>query len=165
MKWNLDIVDYWTNFLATEHVAEWLHDDTVDKLLKCVDVISEAKHLEMPFSWVNRLFLSNEQFDERFPNKQKVVHYKRIIYERFSSFANKTGLIKRISRFSDLDYSIELRRWEWFEARRDCLASTEFDCMQNVVVENYTKGRKDFLKSNFVYTFLCGCFSIFKFHF
>lgn len=97
-------------------------------------------------------FSLNLEFDERYPNGEKTIHYKRVIYERFSPFLNKNGLIKRLRQFAGLDYENELMCWEWYQQRKDRLNQIEYDLKEGTIVEYYANGRSDYLKCELRYS-------------
>lgn len=95
----------------------------------------------------NQLIVSRDlEFDERFPDGEKTIYFQRVIYERFSPFLKKNGLVKRLRQFDDLEYTDELKCWEWYQQRKDRLTHIEYDLKANAIVEHYATGRNDYLK-------------------
>lgn len=70
----------------------------------------------------------------------------RAVYERFSPFLMKDGLIKRLRQFDDLEYDDELMCWEWYQQRKDRLNHIEYDWKAHAIVEHYDNHRSDYLK-------------------
>lgn len=69
----------------------------------------------------------------------------RANYDRFAPYFNRNGLIKRLSLYENLEYTDELKRWEWYENREDLMDLIVHDFKTRKVVEHFAKGRKDFL--------------------
>lgn len=60
MSWNFANEADWLAFLSPEWTDEWLRrSDTVEQLANAA-IVSSGKHLEMPNTWVERMFLSND---------------------------------------------------------------------------------------------------------
>lgn len=165
MKWDLFDSANWQCLLDTKIMEDWLRKADTKKSMSDARVIHSGSQLDMPNSWCERLFLDNIgefdwiscetmplnnsidlEFDERYPNGEKTIYYKRVIYERFSPFLNKNGLIKRLRRFADLDYTDELKCWEWYQQRKDRLSHIEYDLKANTIAEHFSNGRSDYLK-------------------
>lgn len=62
MNWNFENENYWLSFMNKKWTDEWKECNDTVKLLTSADIISSSKHLEMPNTWVDRIFLSNEGF-------------------------------------------------------------------------------------------------------
>lgn len=69
----------------------------------------------------------------------------RSIYERFSPYFNRDGLIKCLTLYDTLEYTDELWQWQWYENREDLMESIVRDFKAKKIVEHFGKGRKDFL--------------------
>lgn len=106
------------------------------------------KYLDMPLSWVNQLSVTAELFEERFPEQQKVVKYKRTIHEKFAVYKELDGVVERIKTFESLDYERLLTVWEYFKNRADFLHERETDHANNETMEWFRKGRQDALMSS-----------------
>lgn len=138
MTWNFKDQNCWEHFL---------HDDDLsDDAAEEVDDTSNGKYLDMPFSWVKQLHLSNSEFEERYPGGEKSIDYMRTRYERFAPFKNKNGLMTRLTTFETLDYEKPLLRWEWYENRSDLLYLIKINYETSEIEENFIKGRCDSLK-------------------
>lgn len=92
------------------------------------------------------LIKNSLEFDERFPNGSKIIHYKRAIYERFAPYRKRSGLIARLTTYETLDYTEELMRWEWYANRKDLLQVVVVDLVAKQLEEYFVKGRPDCLK-------------------
>lgn len=169
MKWDLFDSTNWQSLLDTKAMENWLKKADTQKSMSDASVIHSGTQLDMPNSWCERLFLGNIgeriiccppflrsdkqlnisidlEFDERYPNGEKTIYYKRAIYERFSPFLKKNGLVKRLRQFDDLAYIDELKCWEWYQQRKDRLNHIEYDLKANIIVEYYANRRNDHLK-------------------
>lgn len=60
MNWNFKNENDWLSFLNQKWTEEWMENENTMDMLTNADIISSAKHLEMPNTWVERMFLSNE---------------------------------------------------------------------------------------------------------
>ncbi|XP_037026600.1 coiled-coil domain-containing protein lobo-like [Bradysia coprophila] len=138
MSWDVSDSNCWEHFL---------HDDDVgDDETEGNDDGSDGKYLDMPFSWVKQLHISNSEFEERYPGGEKCIDYMRTRYERFAPFKNKNGLMTRLTTFETLDYEKPLLRWEWYENRSDLLYLIKINYETNEIEEYFIKGRCDSLK-------------------
>lgn len=138
MSWNFKDINCWEHFLYD--------DDFGDEDVEETDESSNNKYLDMPFSWVKQLHLSNSEFEERYPGGQKCIDYMRTRYERFAPFKNKNGLMTRLTTFETLDYEQPILRWEWYENRSDLLYLIKINYQTSEIEENFIKGRCDSLK-------------------
>lgn len=136
MSWDFRDLDCWEHFL---HDDEFGSDEAEEDA-------GENKYLDMPFSWVKELHLSNSDFEERYPGGEKTIDYMRTRYERFAPFKNKNGLMKRLTTFETLDYEKPLLRWEWYENRADLLCLIKINYETSEIEEHFIKGRCDSLK-------------------
>lgn len=136
--------------------------DDIDGLTK-EEELSKEKHLDMPASWVQQLHINHTgrdtifcvftiipcyliDFDERYPNGAKIIHYKRAIYERFAPYRKRSGLVARLTTYDTLDYVDEVMRWEWYANRRDLLQVVVINLVDKQLEEYFVKGRSDSLK-------------------
>lgn len=88
------------------------------------------------------------EYDERFLNGSKKLHYKRAIVETFSPYSNVYGLVKQSTLYSELDYSGATVMWQWYRNRDDFLESIETDFEAGITYESYGTGRPDSLRRN-----------------
>lgn len=105
------------------------------------------KYLDMPLSWVNKLSVSAHVFEERYPEQQKVLRYKRTIHEKYAVYKELDGVVERIKTFETLDYERPLNMWEYFQNRADLLKERVTDYARKATKEWFHKGRPDSLKS------------------
>lgn len=138
MSWNFKDLSCWEHFLHDDDFGEDGAEEPDDS--------SNGKYLDMPFSWVKQLHLSNSEFEERYPGGEKCIDYMRTRYERFAPFKNKNGLMRRLTTFETLNYEKPLLRWEWYENRSDLLYLIKINYETSEIEENFIKGRCDSLK-------------------
>lgn len=74
----------------------------------------------------------------------------RTIYERFSPYKKKNGLIRKLTTYETLDYENGLLRWEWYENRQDLLQIIKIDFVEKQLEEYFAKGRPDSLKCKLI---------------
>lgn len=104
--------------------------------------------MDMPISWVNQLTISGKEFEERFPNAEKRIDFKRAVHEKFAVYKNVDGLVERISTFKTLDYQDpQQEKWEYFRNRKDLLELRKTVFGKNVIEEHFGKGRADSIRS------------------
>lgn len=135
LQWNLLERQKWERLLDVE--TDYPEND----LQLC------PKYLDMPLSWVDKLEVSTRVFEERFPEQQKVIKYKRAIHETFAVYKEIDGVVERIKTYSTLDYQSPMEVWEYFENRADLLEERVTDFGKNETMEYFRKGRQDALKS------------------
>lgn len=138
LNWNFKDQNCWEHFLHDDDLGEGATEETDDT--------SNGKYLDMPFSWVKQLHLSNSEFEERYPGGEKCIDYMRTRYERFAPFKNKNGLMTRLTTFETLDYEKPLLRYEWYENRLDLLYLIKINYETSEIEEHFIKGRCDSLK-------------------
>uniref|UniRef100_A0A1Y1MSI4 Dynein regulatory complex subunit 7 n=1 Tax=Photinus pyralis TaxID=7054 RepID=A0A1Y1MSI4_PHOPY len=125
------------------HFPKEMEDEEVDYL-----TVTDEKHLDMPTPWSLRISLSHGTLAKRFPDGVKKTWYKRTYVEQFAPYIQEDGLIVRICRYRDLDYSpselyvIE----EHYENRADNLVKIVSDSMTGDIFEYYSSGREDCMK-------------------
>lgn len=92
------------------------------------------------------MFVALIDFEERYPNGEKVIHFMRVIYERFSPYRKRNGMITRLTIFDTLDYEQALLRWEWYANRKDLLQIIKINFITKQLEEYFVRGRLDCLK-------------------
>lgn len=93
MQWNLGNTEHWEHLLAGVpfdlRVERPLPEDM--EALSVAEEISKEKHLDMPVSWVAKLDIQLPDFEQRYPNGYKIIHYKQATYEQFAPYKMKDG--------------------------------------------------------------------------
>lgn len=172
MEWNLENAACWEHLLPgepTELRKECPVTDDIDPLTR-EEELSKEKHLDMPITWVKQLHIGNpgkknvtlppplpnfpvwiyfffvQDFEERYPNGEKIIHFMRAIYERFAPYHKKSGMVSRLTTYTTLDYQEALMRWEWYENRQDLLQIIKINFTTKQLEEYFVRGRPDFLK-------------------
>lgn len=155
MHFNLADTVAWEHLLPGEPAEQRVNCTRLDETEEQTDtqITLQEKHLDMPASWVNELHIGVREFEERFPNRTKVVHFMRAIYERFSPYHKKNGLTTRLTTYAELEYTGALRRWEWYTNRQDLLQVIAINFETKKLEEYFVKGRPDCLKCE--WSFLC----------
>lgn len=134
LNWNLLDRAHWERLLDVD-------SDFPEAINYC------PKYLDMPLSWVRKLFVSLNSFEDRFPEQQKVISYKRAIHEQFAVYKQFDGVVERIKTFETLDYQRPREMWEYFRNRVDFLTERRTDYKNREITELFSKGRKDALKT------------------
>lgn len=135
LQWNLLDREKWERLLDVD--SDYPEND----LQLC------PKYLDMPLSWVEKLRVSPKEFEERFPDQQKAIKYKRAIHESFAVYKEIDGVVERIKTYQSLDYQRPLELWEYFENRADLLEERVTAFAKNETMEYFRKGRPDALKN------------------
>ncbi|KAL0978403.1 hypothetical protein UPYG_G00170020 [Umbra pygmaea] len=112
------------------------------------DEAEEMKVIEMPPSWVNKINISQQDMDTRFPGGIKVMHYRKAKLEKFASYLLPDGLILRLTTYSNVDCTQVSSVKECYQHRHDHLEERQLDKATNVTVEHFRPGRSDALKSH-----------------
>lgn len=86
---------------------------------------------------------------KRFPKGVKTTWYKRTLVEEFAPYVQTDGLITKISRFNDMDCSVDQLNIieEIYANRHDCMNKIMRDINTGMVCEYFTEGRDDAVKS------------------
>ncbi|XP_055851877.1 coiled-coil domain-containing protein lobo [Episyrphus balteatus] len=147
MQWDLRDSSHWEHLLAGEppemRVKEQCSDENITNES---GELSVEKHLDMGRSWVEKLNISDKDFDERYPNLHKAVYYHRVLHERFSNYIQPDGKMMQVTLFSDDNYEVPEIRWDWYENRDDLLTNIKFVFSTGQTEESFQKGRPDSLK-------------------
>lgn len=85
----------------------------------------------------------------RYPGGTKKTWYKRTLVEEFAPYVQTDGLVTRISRFNDLECSVEelISIEEIYENRHDNMTKKVRDCTTGMITEYFKVGREDAAKS------------------
>lgn len=166
MNWNFQDDENWIILVNDETVINFVKRSETPDELKSANINFCAKYLDMPNSWVNPYSVTNAgnvvefpdetnmkyfffaEFDERYPNGCKKIHYKRAIQECFAPYLNNDGIVKRLTLHKNLDYTEETVLWQWYRNRDDLLEMMEKDFETKKMIEIYRDGRSDSLSSN-----------------
>ncbi|CAH2045013.1 unnamed protein product, partial [Iphiclides podalirius] len=156
LNYDLGDLTCWEHLLAGEpfHRRQLVG---VDQSAKSSAVLTE-KHLDAPSSWVEKLDISADEFEQRYPGSHKVIHYKKVLLEKFSPYSERDGVVKRLKIFDDYALSVplltgcpvprdhsELAGYEWYKNRVDKMETSRIDHRKREVRETFGIGRKDHL--------------------
>lgn len=150
MKWILTNTEHWEHLLPGEPYENHSDDSSDLDNQQLDDDFVKEKHLDMPATWVERFHIGQQNYEERFPNGVKIIHYKYAIYERFAPYRNKDGLVRRLTYYDSLNYDVACLRYEWYENREDLLKTIKIDIKEKQIDETFEKGRKDTLKCLYI---------------
>lgn len=48
------------------------------------------------------------EYEQRYPGSHKVIHYKKVLLEKFSPYSQRDGIVKRIKIFDDYALTVPL---------------------------------------------------------
>ncbi|CAB3249390.1 unnamed protein product [Arctia plantaginis] len=143
LNYDLSDMECWEHLLAGEpsHRRQLVGIDTSDKKT----AVDTEKHLDMPLSWVEKLDISTEEYQRRYPGSHKVIHYKKGILEKFAAYSQQDAIVKRVQTFEDYALSVPLLKYEWYYQREEKMITARFDYVKREVREIFLIGRRDHL--------------------
>ncbi|XP_055371793.1 coiled-coil domain-containing protein lobo [Condylostylus longicornis] len=145
VRWDLSKTEDWEHLLPGEplemRVQKYDPDEDLDKL----DDTHIEKHLDIIRSWVGNLHIGDREFEQRYPNESKTVHYKQTVHERYSPYSRKDGKTEQLTIFADNQYKEATTRWEWYKNRLDMLERLKVNFVTEDIEEKFHKGRPDSL--------------------
>ncbi|XP_075982629.1 coiled-coil domain-containing protein lost boys isoform X2 [Anticarsia gemmatalis] len=141
LNYDLGDLTCWEHLLAGEpdHRRQFVGIDLADKNT----AVDTEKHLDMPVSWVEKLDITADEYEQRYPGSHKVIHYKKVLLEKFSPYSERDGIVKRIKIFDDYALTIPVLTYEWYEHRVDKMQSARIDHVKREIKEVFAKGRRD----------------------
>ncbi|KAL0819487.1 hypothetical protein ABMA28_007587 [Loxostege sticticalis] len=142
---NYDLADLtcWEHLLAGEpfYRRQITGIDLDDKKT----AVETEKHLDVPASWVEKLDITADEYEQRYPGSHKVITYKKVILEKFSPYSERDGIVKRVKIFEDYALTIPLLTYEWYENRVDKMETVKIDHVGREIREIFGIGRRDHL--------------------
>ncbi|XP_043255120.1 dynein regulatory complex subunit 7-like [Colletes gigas] len=144
IAWDLTKVELWEHVLPGEPwtmrgIGEAIDEDSA---------ILQEKHLDMPFSYVQEINISDQEYERRYPNGAKTIFYKKTKVELYAPYIQPNGLIQRITLYDDYDYAIPVQVQEIYANRSDNLVESKKDLTDDSVVDYYDRGRPDHCKEH-----------------
>ncbi|KOB65344.1 Uncharacterized protein OBRU01_21455 [Operophtera brumata] len=109
--------------------------------------VDTDKHLDVPASWVEKLDISSDEYEQRYPGSHKVIHYKKVLLEKFSHYSERDGIVKRVKVFDDYALTIPIVTYEWYKHRVDLMETLKIDHVKREMTETFGNGRKEHLTS------------------
>ncbi|CAH2094753.1 unnamed protein product [Euphydryas editha] len=143
ISYDLSDLTCWEHLLAGEpfHRRQLVGVDYSDKKT----AFETEKHLDVPSSWVEKLDITADEYEQRYPGSHKVIRYKKVVLEKFAPYSERDGIIKRIKIFDDYALTLPLLTYEWYKNRVDNMLTTKIDHIKREVREIFGIGRKDHL--------------------
>src|SRR5690606_4513364 len=77
--------------------------------------------LNLPTTWVDKLVVTKEEYENRYPGKQKKIMYKNALLELFSEYHCEDCLVKRITLFANKERTIKKEIHCFYAHRKDLL--------------------------------------------
>uniref|UniRef100_W8AYE9 Dynein regulatory complex subunit 7 n=1 Tax=Ceratitis capitata TaxID=7213 RepID=W8AYE9_CERCA len=147
IRWNMTDNKDWEHLLPGEPPEMRLYTVGSDEnITESTRSLGEEKHLDAIRSWVNKLHIGLKEFEERFPNLEKTVHYAGAVHERFSPYSKRDGKTEQITIYYDNEYKDPNIRWEYYENRADLLQQIKLFYKSGKIEETFLKGRNDSLR-------------------
>ncbi|XP_017757421.1 PREDICTED: dynein regulatory complex subunit 7-like [Eufriesea mexicana] len=140
--WDLMNVQLWEHLLPGE---PWT---TRGKEMDEESAIQQEKHLDMPHSYVNKINISEEEFEKRFPNGTKTILYKKTKVELYAPYLQIDGLVQKITTYDDYDYMNAIEIYENYANRSDYLVESRKNMNNDTIVDYYARGRADQCKEH-----------------
>uniref|UniRef100_A0A8C5IG27 Dynein regulatory complex subunit 7 n=1 Tax=Junco hyemalis TaxID=40217 RepID=A0A8C5IG27_JUNHY len=103
---------------------------------------------EMPLSWVERIKVSSQEYENPFPRGKKVILYDKAKQEKWAAYANTDGMVERLTVYADSDRTEELEVKEWFEHRKDLLYMREVNHQTQLITDHFNPGHPLLLKAH-----------------
>ncbi|GBP17902.1 Dynein regulatory complex subunit 7 [Eumeta japonica] len=110
--------------------------------------VDTEKHLDMPASWVEKLELTADEYEQRYPGCYKIVNYKKVTHEKFSPYLQSDGVVEKIRIFRDYALATPIMAYEWYKHRADKMEYVKADYVKNEIVETFAIGRSDQFKKH-----------------
>ncbi|XP_043210031.1 dynein regulatory complex subunit 7-like [Amphibalanus amphitrite] len=134
-------------FLLLRDALRTPHPDELETDLEEA-VLDADRLMEMPLSWVERLQVSKERYDERFPCGRKVMRFYRSRLEQFSPYTMKDGLVRRLTVYSDFSCDTVETITESYLHRADRLISRKITPATGWIEDKFQRGRDDALQEH-----------------
>uniref|UniRef100_A0A8C3QES0 Dynein regulatory complex subunit 7 n=1 Tax=Cyanoderma ruficeps TaxID=181631 RepID=A0A8C3QES0_9PASS len=90
--------------------------------------------------------LPTAECENPFPKGKKVILYNKAKLEKWAAYANRDGLVERLTVYADSDYTEELEVKEWFEHRKDLLYMREVNKQTQLITDHFKRGHPLLLK-------------------
>ncbi|XP_033373120.1 dynein regulatory complex subunit 7 isoform X3 [Parus major] len=103
---------------------------------------------EMPLSWVARIRVSCTEYENPFSQGKKVILYDKAKLEKWAAYANRDGLVERLTVYADTDRTEELEVKEWFKHRKDLLYMREVNKQTQLITDHFSPGHPLLLKAH-----------------
>ncbi|NXK86336.1 DRC7 protein, partial [Formicarius rufipectus] len=107
---------------------------------------------DMPLSWVARLEISYTEIENQYAKGKKVILYEKAKLEKWAPYANKNGLMERLTVYKDLECTEVEEVREWFTNRTDMLERREMNKQTQLTTDYF--GRHPLLLKAHTYTSL-----------
>lgn len=152
MTWDVTEKSKWETFLPAEPTKLRNMGTESEENIEEENKVWIEKHLDTLRSWVEKLHISDHDFENRFPNYQKTINYKRCIHIRYSPYSQSDGKTSQVTYYDDDHYELPFTRWIFYEQRMDCLDKIKISFVTEEIKEFFVRGRKDSLRStNFIF--------------
>ncbi|KAI4477018.1 hypothetical protein M0802_014792, partial [Mischocyttarus mexicanus] len=148
INWNLTSTELWEHLLPGEPwFMRGVEEDLIEEDIK----IEQDKHLDMPVSYVNEIFINSLDFERRYPQGHKTKFYKKVKVDLYSPYVQLDGLIEKITTYDDYEYTVPIEIYEKYANRNDHLIRSQKNLNTNLVIDFYKRGRTDACKEHHFY--------------
>ncbi|KAJ0173524.1 hypothetical protein K1T71_010673 [Dendrolimus kikuchii] len=143
LNYDLGELSCWEHLLAGEpfYRRQMVGVDYADK----GTAVDTEKHLDVPASWVEKLDITADEYEQRYPGSHKTIHYKKVLLEKFSAYSETDGIVKRIKIFDDYALTVPLLTYAWYKNRVDKMETVKIDHVSREIRETFGIGRKEHL--------------------
>ncbi|BFF91693.1 coiled-coil domain-containing protein lobo [Drosophila madeirensis] len=149
IRWDLRDTNDWEHMLPGEPPEMRTYKVASDENIGAGEDpdVNDEKHLDAICYWVNRLHIGLADYEQRFPNSEKLVQYKGSIHERYAPYSQRDGKVMQLTLFNDNECTDPRVRYEYFENRFDLMRHLKYTYASDKYEEIFAKGRNDSLKS------------------
>ncbi|XP_014610461.1 PREDICTED: dynein regulatory complex subunit 7 isoform X2 [Polistes canadensis] len=148
INWDLTSTKLWEHLLPGEPwTMRGIEDDLIEEDIK----IEQEKHLDMPASYVNEIFINSLDYERRYPQAHKTKFYKKVKVDLYSPYVQLDGLIEKITIYDDYEYTVPIEIYEKYTNRNDQLVQSQRNLNTNYVTDFYKRGRVDACKEHCFY--------------
>lgn len=141
INYDLSDLSCWEHLLAGEpyYRRQLTGVDISDKK----SALDTEKHLDVPPSWVEKLDITADDYEQRYPGSRRVIHYKKVLLEKFAPYSERDGVVKRLKIFDDYALTVPLLTYKWYKNRVDKMETVKIDHQKKEIRELFGIGRRD----------------------
>ncbi|XP_047369300.1 dynein regulatory complex subunit 7-like isoform X1 [Vespa velutina] len=149
INWNLTLTELWEHLLPGE---SWIMPDVEDDLNEELNIeIEREKHLDMPSSYVNEIYINSLDFERRYPRGHKTIFYKKVKVDLYAPYTQSDGIIEKLTIYDDYEYTTPIEIYEKYANRSDNLIKSRRNLNTNYIIDYYERGRSDACKEHRYY--------------
>ncbi|KAK2581699.1 hypothetical protein KPH14_002186 [Odynerus spinipes] len=145
INWDLTVTELWEHLLPGEPwIMRGVEDDVVEEDVR----LDRERHLDMPFSYVNEIYIDSSDFEQRYPHARKTILYKKAQVDLYSPYSRVDGLIQKVTTYDDYEYTEPIEVFDEYAHRSDNLIRSHQILNTGYVIDYYKRGRSDACKEH-----------------